>query len=167
MQNFIVPWSIAIHCLSFAKPMQLKHMKEMLIAIIDEQQLMPGFPDCLAEEKKHSVAFSDFAKRVKNAAGMTHVVCCRQTTSFNEFLNRGRHSASGKWVVCCTYIWWSFYSDYYALSLSNSIPARVQNDTWASTVFRSGMPLSNCLRIQFPKDTRQEERSCTASWAAT
>jgi hypothetical protein len=46
----------------------------MLIAIINEQQLMPGYINCAAEAKKHSVTFSDCAKRIKNAAGMKHVV---------------------------------------------------------------------------------------------
>ncbi len=87
--------------------------------------------------KKHSVAFSDSAKLVKNAAGMNLVV----------------H------VVCCTYIWHTFY--YYALS--NSVPARVQNDSWASIMFRSGKPLSKCLRSPFLKATRQAGRCCTAS----
>jgi hypothetical protein len=73
MQIFIVPWSIAILALSFAKSMKLDNIKGMLIAIIDEQHLMPGYSNCAAEAKKHSVVFGDFAKRVKNAAGMNHV----------------------------------------------------------------------------------------------
>jgi hypothetical protein len=46
----------------------------MLIEIIDAEQLMPGHPDCTAEAKKNSVAFKDFALRVKAAAGMYLVV---------------------------------------------------------------------------------------------
>jgi hypothetical protein len=40
MKKFIVPWSIAIHGLSFTKPMKLENIKEMLIAIINEQQII-------------------------------------------------------------------------------------------------------------------------------
>ncbi len=39
MQKLIVPWGIAIH-LSFAKSMKLENTKEMLIAIINEQQVL-------------------------------------------------------------------------------------------------------------------------------
>ena len=74
MQQYIVPWSIAVHGLSYAKNMSIDTVKEMLIAIIDAEQQMPGYPDCAAEAKKYSVSFSDFAKRVKNAAGMYTVV---------------------------------------------------------------------------------------------
>ena len=80
MQKFIVPWSIAIHGLSFAKAMEIEQIKEMLIAVIDELQLMPGYPDIASVAKRHSVAFGDLgdhlAKRAKNAAGMNHVVRC-------------------------------------------------------------------------------------------
>jgi hypothetical protein len=56
MQKFIVPWSIAIHCFSFTVNMKLDNIKEiMLIAIIDEQHLMPGFPNGAAEAKKQLV----------------------------------------------------------------------------------------------------------------
>jgi hypothetical protein len=72
MQKFIVHWNIALHGLSYAKKMTNKEIKAHLVAIIDSQNLMPGFPDCAAREqaRKHSVAFGDFARRVKNAAGM-------------------------------------------------------------------------------------------------
>jgi hypothetical protein len=70
IQKFIVPWNIALHCLSYAKKMSDKDIKAQLIAIIDSENLMPGFPDCVAHARKHSVAFGDFARRVKAAAGM-------------------------------------------------------------------------------------------------
>ena len=47
-----------MHGLSYAKNMSIETVKEMLIAIIDADQLMPGYPDCKAEAKKYSVAFS-------------------------------------------------------------------------------------------------------------
>ncbi len=52
MQKYMVPWSIVLNVLSFAKTMKVDNIKEMLIAIIDEQQLMQGYPDCVAEAKK-------------------------------------------------------------------------------------------------------------------
>jgi hypothetical protein len=44
--------------------------KSKLIAIIGSENLMPGFPECAAQARKHSVAFGDFARRIKAAAGM-------------------------------------------------------------------------------------------------
>ena len=68
MQKYIVPWSIAIHGLSFAKRMTIDSVKEMLIAIIDEKELMPGHPNCAKEVARYLLAFEDFAKKVKAAA---------------------------------------------------------------------------------------------------
>ncbi len=70
MQNFIVTWNIALHCLSYAKKMTDKEIKAQLIAIINSENLMPRFPDCTVQARKHSVAFDDFARRVEAAAGM-------------------------------------------------------------------------------------------------
>jgi hypothetical protein len=70
MQKYIVPLCIARYGLSFPKELSLESVQEMLIVIIDAEQLMPGYPDCAAEAKKYSVAFKDFALRVKAAAGM-------------------------------------------------------------------------------------------------
>ncbi len=70
MQKYIVPWNIALHCLSYAKKMTNKDIKAQLIAIINSKNLMPGFPDCATQAKRHSVAFGDFARRVKAPTGM-------------------------------------------------------------------------------------------------
>ena len=71
MQKYIVPWAIAIHGLSFAKRMTIDSVKEMLIAIIDEKELMPGHPNCAKEVAKYPLAFGDFARKVKAAAGIS------------------------------------------------------------------------------------------------
>jgi hypothetical protein len=80
MQKYVVPWSIAVHGLSFAKNMTVDSVKEILIAsvIIDAEQLMPIYPnrDCATEAKKYSVALGDLAKKVKNAAGTCTNFCC-------------------------------------------------------------------------------------------
>ena len=73
MQKYIVPWSIAIHGLSYAKRMSIDSVKEMLIAIIDEKELMPGHPSCAKEVAKYPLAFGDFARKVKAAAGIAIV----------------------------------------------------------------------------------------------
>ena len=70
MQKFIVPWNIAIHWLSYAKKLTEKDIKAQLIAIIDSENLMPGYASCAEQASKYSITFSDFAKRVKAAAGM-------------------------------------------------------------------------------------------------
>ena len=51
MQKFIVPWNIAIHRLSYSKKLTDKDIKAQ-------------------QASKYSIAFGDFAKRVKAAAGM-------------------------------------------------------------------------------------------------
>ena len=92
MQKYIVPWSIALEGLSYAKSLSLDVVKAMLIVIIDAEHLMPGHTDCAAEARKHSVALADFAKRVKNAAGLndvvfsiiTHLVVLSVLTLFNH-----------------------------------------------------------------------------------
>jgi hypothetical protein len=76
MQKYIVPWCIARYGLSFPKELSLESVQEMLTAIIDAEQLMPCYPDCVAEAKKYSVAFKDFLIRVKAAAGLYLVVLC-------------------------------------------------------------------------------------------
>ena len=70
MQRFIVPWNIAIHGFSYSKKITEKDIKAQLIAIIDSENLMPGYASCAEQASKYSVAFGDFAKRVKAAAGM-------------------------------------------------------------------------------------------------
>ena len=47
--------------------------REMIIAIIDEEQLLTGHPDC-AKAIAYPVAFNDLVKKVKHAAGMYRVV---------------------------------------------------------------------------------------------
>jgi GH43 family beta-xylosidase len=39
------PWKIALHCLSYAKKLTDKDINAQLIAIIDSENVMPGFPD--------------------------------------------------------------------------------------------------------------------------
>ena len=70
MQKFIVQWNIAIHGLSYAKKLTEKDIKAQLIAIIDSENLMPGYASCAEQASKYSVAFGDLARRVKAAAGM-------------------------------------------------------------------------------------------------
>ena len=70
MQRFIVQWNIAIHWFSYSKKLTEKDIKAQLIAIIDSENLMPGYASCAEQARKYSVAFGDLAARVKNAAGM-------------------------------------------------------------------------------------------------
>jgi hypothetical protein len=71
LQKYIVPWSIAMFGISFPKTHTIETYKEMLVAIIDAEELMPGIsPDCAKEAKLYPVAFGDLVKKVKFAAGM-------------------------------------------------------------------------------------------------
>ena len=63
MQKFIMPWNIAIHWLSYSKKLTDKDIKAQLIAIIDSENLMPGYASCAEQASKYSVAFGDLVKK--------------------------------------------------------------------------------------------------------
>jgi hypothetical protein len=71
-----VPWLIATYGLSYAKSIQLDLLKEMLIAIINENQLMGERVSCLAQSKTYLISFNDLARQVKSAAGLYFYVLC-------------------------------------------------------------------------------------------
>ena len=75
MQRFIIPWNIAIHGLSYSLKLTEKDIKAQLIAIIDLENLMPGYASCAEQASKYSVAFGDFAKRVKMLRVRTDLSC--------------------------------------------------------------------------------------------
>ena len=70
IQKLIFQWRIAMFGYSFPKLQTDETYQEMIIAIIDANQLLPGHPDCAKVAKKYPVAFNDLLKMVKNAAGM-------------------------------------------------------------------------------------------------
>jgi hypothetical protein len=70
LQKYIVPWSIAMFGISFPKMHTIETYKEMLVAIIETEELMPCNPDCAKEAKLYPVAFGDLVKKVKFAAGI-------------------------------------------------------------------------------------------------
>jgi hypothetical protein len=55
---------------SFPKMQTLETYREMMIAVIDTEELLPGHPDCAKEAKAYPVAFADLLKKIKHAAGM-------------------------------------------------------------------------------------------------
>ena len=79
-QKYIVPWSIALFGYSLTKLQTIDTYREMLIAVIDAEQLLPGHPDCAKEARAYPVAFADLLKKIKHAAGMYCFVmrtyCC-------------------------------------------------------------------------------------------
>ncbi len=52
IQRFIVPWNIAIHGLSYSKMLTEKDIKAQLIAIIDSENLLPGYASCTELTRK-------------------------------------------------------------------------------------------------------------------
>ncbi len=70
MQRFIVPWNIAIHGFSYSKKITEKEIKAQLIAIIDLEDLMPGYASYAEQAHKYPVTLGDLASKVKNAAGI-------------------------------------------------------------------------------------------------
>ncbi len=70
----MVPWSIAMLGYSFPKLQTIETYREMMIAAIDAEELLPGHPDCAKEANAYPVAFADLLTRIKHAAGMYCVV---------------------------------------------------------------------------------------------
>ena len=81
LQRFIVPWLIARYGLSYPKTMETHVLKEMLIAIIDQNKLLGPFDSCAEQSKIYAVAFQDLAKKVKNAAGLSFIMLCCTSAS--------------------------------------------------------------------------------------
>ena len=82
LQRFIVPWLIATYGLSYPKTMETHVLKEMLIAIIDQNKLLGPYDSCAAQSKIYAVAFQDLVKKVKNAAGLSFdMLCCTSASS--------------------------------------------------------------------------------------
>ncbi len=76
LQRFTVPWLIATYALSYAKSIQIDHWKEMLIAIIDENQLMGEGVLCIAQSKIYSIVLLTLPKKVEAAAGIYFYLLC-------------------------------------------------------------------------------------------
>jgi hypothetical protein len=79
----MVPWSIAMFGYSFPKMQTLETYREMMIAVIDAEELLPGHPDCenLKEAKAYPVALANLLKKIKHAAG---VYCVGNNTLNNS-----------------------------------------------------------------------------------
>jgi hypothetical protein len=62
--------------------METNVVKEMLIAIIDQNKLLGAYDSCAEQSKIYAVAFQDLAKKVKNAAGLSFIMlCCTSASS--------------------------------------------------------------------------------------
>ena len=80
LQQFVVLWLIATYGLSYPKSIEIFRLKEMLIAIIDENHMLGQDPSCAAQSKLYSVAFMDLTKKVKAAAGISILLLCTSMT---------------------------------------------------------------------------------------
>ena len=81
LQRFIVPWLIASHGLSYPKTIDHVLLKQMLIAIIDQNKLLGPYDSCAEQSKIYAVAFQDLVKKVKNAAGLSFNMLCSTSAS--------------------------------------------------------------------------------------
>jgi hypothetical protein len=54
----------------YPKLQTIEAYREMMIAIINAEQLLPCHPNCAKEARAYPVAFNDLLKKVKHAAGM-------------------------------------------------------------------------------------------------
>ncbi len=80
IQKTMVPWSIAVFGFSFPKMQTLDTYREMMIAVINAEQLLPGHQDCAKVAKAYPVAFTDLLGKIKHAAGM---YCAVMRTCFS------------------------------------------------------------------------------------
>ena len=92
IQKYMVPWSIAMFGYSFPKMQTLETYREMMIAVIDTEELLPGHPDCAKEAKAYPVAFADLMKKIKHAAGMY----CAVMRTYFSCSNACSDSVSGR-----------------------------------------------------------------------
>ena len=74
LQRLAVPWLVATYGLSYPKSIEILRLKEMLIAIIDQNHFLEMDLSCAQQSKLYSVAFMDLTKRVKAAAGISIVL---------------------------------------------------------------------------------------------
>ncbi len=82
LQRLIVPWLIATYGLSFPKSIENAVLKQMLVAIIDQNKLLGPFDSCAEQSKIYAVGFQDLVKKVKNAAGLSFILlCCTSASS--------------------------------------------------------------------------------------
>ena len=69
LQKHIVPWLIALGGLSAIRSITVDHVKQMLIALLDSEHLLP-YASAAEAAVDFPVAFADVARKVKMAAGI-------------------------------------------------------------------------------------------------
>ncbi len=67
VQRPVVPWLIAMCCLTYPKSLKLDVIKQQIMAV---GSLLGLLPNCKAAAEEFPVGLNDVAKRVKAAAGM-------------------------------------------------------------------------------------------------
>ncbi len=67
VQRLVVPWLIAIYCLSYPKSLKLNVINQQIMAV---GPLLGLLPNCKESTEEFPVGLNDVAKRVKAAAGM-------------------------------------------------------------------------------------------------
>jgi hypothetical protein len=70
MQKFLVQWLIAMYGLSYPKRVELDVLKQMIVAICDEQHFLRCTMSAQQAADMFPFALTDVAKRVKHAAGL-------------------------------------------------------------------------------------------------
>jgi hypothetical protein len=68
IQKFLVPWLIAMYGLSYPKRVELDVLKQMIVAICDEQQFLRCTMSAQQAADMYPFALTDVAKTVKHAA---------------------------------------------------------------------------------------------------
>ncbi len=67
VQRLVVPWLIAMYCLTYPKSLKLDVIKQQIMAVAP---LLGLLTNCKAVAKEFPVGLNDIAKKCKAAAGM-------------------------------------------------------------------------------------------------
>ncbi len=72
VQRLVVPWLIAMYCLTYAKSLKLDVIKQHIMAVVP---LLGLLTNCKAAAEEFPVGLNDIAKKCKAAAGMLIYIC--------------------------------------------------------------------------------------------
>jgi hypothetical protein len=75
LQRLLVPWLISTHGLSY-KTARMGSVKEMVEAIIDQENLLELGEPCHDVKQTYSIGFNTVVRNAKKAAGLFIVIHC-------------------------------------------------------------------------------------------
>jgi hypothetical protein len=76
LQGHIVPWLISNYGLNYAKTMKLDIIKQIIVAVCDEEHYLRCIMSALEAADIFPLALTDVARKVRLAAGMPSFYTC-------------------------------------------------------------------------------------------